>query len=273
MSTPKRALTTGQMAKLCRVNPRTLHYYDEIGLFSPNAKGENGYRYYALEQIMDLEVVLAFRELDMSLDEIKNALTGGAARVDEILGAKILEVDERIRGLQNVKSLLTARKELAGQCRAADKEAVEEVALERSLFALSAPISGVPDEDYYLALSALLEDEGRHRLYNHNYGIMIAMEKIDRGVFADYDYFFLAPDEARGRPLFERPAGRYLRCVCKGDWDTLPAAYRRILAYARAHDLTLRGYAYERGLNETLSTRREDYVTEILIECRAADKT
>ena len=34
-------LTIAQFAKLHNVNKRTLHYYDKIGLFSPNYKGEN----------------------------------------------------------------------------------------------------------------------------------------------------------------------------------------------------------------------------------------
>lgn len=38
--------TTGQFARLHHLNKRTLHYYDEIGLFSPAFKGENDYRYY-----------------------------------------------------------------------------------------------------------------------------------------------------------------------------------------------------------------------------------
>ena len=50
-------LTTAQFAKLHEVNKRTLHYYDEIGLFQPAAKGENGYRYYSLSQSMEFEYI------------------------------------------------------------------------------------------------------------------------------------------------------------------------------------------------------------------------
>ena len=42
-------LTTAQFAKLHEVNKRTLHYYDQIGLFRPLTKAENGYRYYDIE--------------------------------------------------------------------------------------------------------------------------------------------------------------------------------------------------------------------------------
>ncbi|BFL22225.1 hypothetical protein K300107B2_20020 [Mediterraneibacter gnavus] len=49
-------LTTAQFAKLHEVNKRTLHYYDEIGLFRPLTKAENGYRYYDISQSIDFEL-------------------------------------------------------------------------------------------------------------------------------------------------------------------------------------------------------------------------
>lgn len=47
--------TAGQFARLHQLNKRTLHYYDDIGLFSPAYKGENGYRYYTYQQSAQLE--------------------------------------------------------------------------------------------------------------------------------------------------------------------------------------------------------------------------
>ncbi|MFE4512310.1 MerR family DNA-binding transcriptional regulator, partial [Bacillus subtilis] len=43
----KKYFTTGEFSKLCRVKKQTLFHYDEIGLFSPEIKKENGYRYYS----------------------------------------------------------------------------------------------------------------------------------------------------------------------------------------------------------------------------------
>lgn len=52
-------LRISEIAKLVKINPRTLHYYDEIGLFFPNRKDENGYRYYSLDQLIDLSIILS----------------------------------------------------------------------------------------------------------------------------------------------------------------------------------------------------------------------
>lgn len=56
-----KSLTTAQFAKLHGVNKRTLHYYDDIGLFSPRAKGENSYRFYDAAQSLDFEYTACSR--------------------------------------------------------------------------------------------------------------------------------------------------------------------------------------------------------------------
>ena len=91
MELQKHRLTVGQMARLHDINKRTLHYYDEIGLFSPKLKGENGYRYYTMDQMADLELILAFRELGMSIEETQAAIHCSAGTVNDILKDKIKE--------------------------------------------------------------------------------------------------------------------------------------------------------------------------------------
>ena len=63
--------TVKQLAKLAGVSVRTLHYYDEIGLLKPSSVGGNGYRHYEEEALLKLQQILFYRELELSLDEIK----------------------------------------------------------------------------------------------------------------------------------------------------------------------------------------------------------
>jgi DNA-binding transcriptional MerR regulator len=56
------------------VSARTLYYCDEIGLLKPASYGENGYRYYGEEAVLRLRQILFFRELDFSLDEIREII-------------------------------------------------------------------------------------------------------------------------------------------------------------------------------------------------------
>ena len=66
--------TVRQLAQLSGVSVRTLHYYDEIGLLRPSRVGANGYRYYDEPAVMRLQQILLYKELELSLDEIRDLL-------------------------------------------------------------------------------------------------------------------------------------------------------------------------------------------------------
>jgi MerR family transcriptional regulator, thiopeptide resistance regulator len=67
--------TVRQLARMANVSPRTLHYYDQIGLLRPEKVGENGYRYYGEPDLLRLQQILFYKELDFSLEEIERMLT------------------------------------------------------------------------------------------------------------------------------------------------------------------------------------------------------
>jgi DNA-binding transcriptional MerR regulator len=64
-------LTIKQISQLAHVTPRTLRYYDQIGLLPPEDIGENGYRYYSDVSLLKLQQILFYRELDIPLEQIK----------------------------------------------------------------------------------------------------------------------------------------------------------------------------------------------------------
>jgi DNA-binding transcriptional MerR regulator len=63
-----------QLARLAGISPRTLHYYDEIGLLRPARDPGNRYRVYAPPDLLRLQQILFLRELGLSLDEVRKAL-------------------------------------------------------------------------------------------------------------------------------------------------------------------------------------------------------
>jgi DNA-binding transcriptional MerR regulator len=67
-------LTVKKLSRLAGITPRTLHYYDEIGLLKPTRIGDNGYRYYGEETLLRLQQILFYRQLDMPLDSIKKIM-------------------------------------------------------------------------------------------------------------------------------------------------------------------------------------------------------
>jgi DNA-binding transcriptional MerR regulator len=66
--------TVSQLARLARVSVRTLHHYDHIGLLRASARTTAGYRLYGHNDLLRLQQILFFKELDLPLKEIRSIL-------------------------------------------------------------------------------------------------------------------------------------------------------------------------------------------------------
>lgn len=77
--------TVHEIARLSGVSRRTLQYYDEIGLLTPCSLTEAGYRQYDEENLLRLWQILFYKELGLSLSDIKKALDGSKASVNSLL--------------------------------------------------------------------------------------------------------------------------------------------------------------------------------------------
>jgi DNA-binding transcriptional MerR regulator len=77
-------LRISEAAALVNVSPRTLRYYEELGLLSPSLYTPGGERRYTDEDLVQLRRVLELREvLGMNLDEIREFLFF-ETRLDEL---------------------------------------------------------------------------------------------------------------------------------------------------------------------------------------------
>jgi len=90
-------MTVKEISKITGISARTLHYYDEIGLFTPTEKSEAGYRLYDDKALENLQQILFFREFDIPLKDIKAIMENPNL--------------DRNRILQMQKEMLTAKKE------------------------------------------------------------------------------------------------------------------------------------------------------------------
>lgn len=77
-----------EVAKLCGVSVRTLHYYDELGLLPPTAVTQAGYRMYDNAALARLQQILFLRELDFPLKEIRALLESPSFDPHEALRAQ-----------------------------------------------------------------------------------------------------------------------------------------------------------------------------------------
>jgi len=101
----KKMFKIGELAELFGVSTDILRHYDKIGLLKPNRTLDNGYRYYTIDQIIELEMILNWRSLDMPLDQIKALMHGklnNSNDIHSILDIQAHDLQRRIETLQNM---------------------------------------------------------------------------------------------------------------------------------------------------------------------------
>jgi DNA-binding transcriptional MerR regulator len=94
--------TVKQLADLAGVSPRTLHYYDQIGLLRPEKVARNGYRFYSDPAMLRLQQILFFKELGFSLEEIREILDRPGFNVRQALQLHKVGLQERLERLKRL---------------------------------------------------------------------------------------------------------------------------------------------------------------------------
>jgi DNA-binding transcriptional MerR regulator len=115
--------TVKELANLSGVSVRTLHYYDEIGLLKPAQYGENGYRYYEQEQLLRLQQILFFRELDFTLTDIQEMLESSEFNQLEALKSQKNLLSQKMNRLQMlIETIDKTIMYMKGETNMSDKE-------------------------------------------------------------------------------------------------------------------------------------------------------
>ena len=89
-------LKVGELAKRCGLTVRTLHHYDSIGLLTPSARSDSGYRLYNRDDIARLHQVQALRRLGLSLADIGAVLSNPGLHLASIVEQQIELLEKQI---------------------------------------------------------------------------------------------------------------------------------------------------------------------------------
>lgn len=107
--------TTGELAKLGNVSVRTLQYYDKKSLLTPSDKSEGGRRLYGDDDLKKLKLIILLKNLNLSLDAIKEILE--SKNSIKILNLMLSEQEKALRdqltdSKEQLKTIETVKKSL-----------------------------------------------------------------------------------------------------------------------------------------------------------------
>lgn len=81
----KNLMLIGEIADFFGVSRKAMRLYEKKGIIKPvEIDATNGYRYYSVEQVQQLNALLEFKALGFSLDEIKTVI-GGKTTKEQLL--------------------------------------------------------------------------------------------------------------------------------------------------------------------------------------------
>ena len=64
----------GEIADRLGVSPRTIKYYEELGLIQPETRSQGGFRLYGKEEVQQLQRILRLKSIGYSLAAIRELL-------------------------------------------------------------------------------------------------------------------------------------------------------------------------------------------------------
>ena len=190
---PRRKIN--EVAKMFDVSVPTLHYWEQEGLFNIDRNEDNQYRQFELSDLLLIWEIRMYRDLDISIKEIRRLLDGGLDVQMETYHRQEKLISEKIKQLKFVQQ------EVKKQVRCGDLA----MALDRQGIA-----AGKPDIKYFLGTPATMEYS---LTYPNNIGKMIIPGKqgdvFIHGVCLDkaeqMKEIDLIPPQARGEHEFTEP--------------------------------------------------------------------
>ena len=118
--------TTGEIAKLCSVTVRTVQYYDGCGILVPSELSEGGRRLYSEDDLKRMKLICFLRELDLSINTIRQLLEEDHPEkvIDLLLQQQEVGLKEEIR---QRKEKLAKLEELQKSLKSFDNFSIESI--------------------------------------------------------------------------------------------------------------------------------------------------
>lgn len=208
----KRFLSIGEVSRIKNVSPKSLRYYEKLGILTPAyINPHTGYRYYSVDQLLLVELISICISLDIPLKKFREYITAqNSIDMQRLLldGQDIIR--ERIRKLQTASQFLS---HISSHVERTDsiKERTapyEEVFPDRFLLTIDYPGDLSDYEEINAAYTRLFQQAGELEVADYcNQGILSVPEdgQMKKKIFLEIPSPPVAPAN-----LFFLPGGRFI---------------------------------------------------------------
>ena len=257
-------LKIGEFSKLSQMTVKALRFYEKEGLLIPASVDEwTGYRFYTTEQLATAARIKSYRQLDLSIEEIKAIFKGKNAR-------KILE--EKAKALVNQQKEIDVRLSIINHI------------LEKDSMKYQVTIKEIPDMTVYYWEKRLAKYSDMMQVISE-IGKEVRKDNPDLKCSEPPYEFCEYPDgeykesdvlvrhveavekvgvESENIKFKKLPASKVLSIFHKGSYDEIGEAYAFIMKYAEENGYKIAGLSRECYIDGIWNKKFvEDWLTEV----------
>ena len=261
-------LKIDEFSCLAKTTVKTLRYYDKMGLLKPVFVDSNGYRYYEIEQLNDLLKIVELRSLDMSIQDIKQALGSKNEKKFLLKQQNILE-NEPIKKQQQI-SLIKKYIAKAEKGDFMEKYVAKEIVVPENIVYFKHGVIDSMADLFSFVLEAGSECKKLNpalKCKNYCYVTYSAKEYKEKDIELEYveavESFGKENDNIKFRKDEQTKA---LSVIHKGKYENLSKAYAFALNYAKEKNYKINGAIREVYIHGCWDEyNEENYLTEIQI--------
>ena len=270
-------LSIGEFSKICKVSTKTLRYYAEIGLILPSEiNPENGYRYYAIEQLETMLLIIRLKSYNFSLEEIKQIIEAGELYEEKLYAAltqkredikKLLhEQEKRLYQLESDISNLKNGKPIMSYLDDINVELVE-VPMMCLLSVRKMVQADNFSDEYGVCFGKLLGRIRKDNLTIANPPMVLFHSNEFSPFGLDTEFAIPIGEYVTGTRDFK--AGLCLKTVVKGSYSILSSVYAKQTKWAEQNGCECTGALFEVYVTDPSQVTEEDeLITEVYYPIR-----
>jgi len=258
-------LSIKDFSRLTGIKQSTLRYYDELGLFSPAARGENGYRYYSPQQMITINSIHLLHDLNMPIRQITDIQNNRSPELMlKVLSDKEDALEAELNNLERSYNVVRTLKRMIQIGLSSDEGVVETRFFEDLPIAVGPPNDFGSSQYYYDAFLRFCAEAKQYR---------IDLRLPVGSMFEDFNSFFSNPTAPTNffsvdpKGFDKRPAGKYLSAFQRGYYGETGDIVDRMRAHLIDNGLIPIGPVYNIYLHDELSVDDpHNYLLQVTVE-------
>lgn len=269
--------TVGEMAKLHKLQKQTLIFYDKQDVFKPQkVDASNGYRYYTDDQLEILDSILMLRDTGMPLKQIKEFIKKrDVSSAENMLKEHMNEIMLQAQKLNRVANRLQRKIETLESIK--DLKSIQIIKMQKSEYFAIEPVKAPFNLlQVDIATKQLLSYAKEKELpFYYQLGVIVPIKNVINEQYEAASHACLPLlKKVKDKKLFEKKPAEYARCYHVGSYDTIGAAYKRLLCYIYKQGYKAKDYSIEYCVSDSLTSKFvEEYITEIQIPVIKANES